>query len=355
MLCGFGYEAPVPATRSTVPPVAWSRGDGERIAVRIAHAVRDRDVAAACPRARSSAEHLISGGSFTTLTLISACASWPGTPSVATASNVSVPTVGVRAVKAKSPRAGVRAVPTLETGLRRLRARRPRQRIAVVVAAGRRARSWSTFFDARTVWVGITGAVVPCRRPTTWTSWPPCDVSVNATTVGGSGLGGVDTDEVATPRRRPSGAAWPVMGVADAAPTACTTTGCAQASVVAPASGGGAEADGRAHVAGARVPEVGGVDATAGRRRELGGDLVARARRVDLLRPARRSRRRRSTWPRTRARHRRCWRARRRSRGRPPRRRSASAGRRRRSRRAGAVASPTTTLGPTTPALGAPQ
>ncbi len=99
-----------------------------------------------------------------------------------------------------------------------------------------------TFLDAVTVWGAITGVVVPCMRPTTCTSWssPPLSVSVYATTVAGKGLATMAA--VATPRRRPSGAAWPVIGVDELAPTACTTTGCAHASVVAPASGGPAEA-----------------------------------------------------------------------------------------------------------------
>ena len=48
--------------------------------------------------------HVILGGSLTTLTLMIARASCPGTPSVATASNVSVVT-SFAALKAKSPRA----------------------------------------------------------------------------------------------------------------------------------------------------------------------------------------------------------------------------------------------------------
>ena len=54
----------------------------------------------------------------------------------------------------------------------------------------------------------MTGAVVPCSSPTTCTSWLPdgTDVSVNATTVAGSGLTSGDMAAVAMPRRRPSGA-----------------------------------------------------------------------------------------------------------------------------------------------------
>ena len=96
-----------------------------------------------------------------------------------------------------------------------------------------------TFLWAVTVWVGITGALVPWSRPTTWTSCVPDDVSVNATTVAGNGL---ITLAVAMPSRRPRGAN-PGMPLVAVAPTACTFTGLPQASVFAPGKGGPAEAE----------------------------------------------------------------------------------------------------------------
>ena len=63
---------------------------------------------------------------------------------------------------------------------------------------------------------------------------------MNATTVAGSGLAA--TAAVATPMRRPSGASCPGMPLTALAGALCTTTGCAHASVVAPGNGGFAEA-----------------------------------------------------------------------------------------------------------------
>ena len=201
---------------------------------------------------------------------------------------------------------------------------RPGERIAVVVARRSRARSWSTFLEAVTVWRADHRRGRAVQEPDdVHVLVRPRDVSVNATTVGGQRARRVDTTR--SRRRGRARAARPGRdAVADGTRRrACTTTGCAQASVVAPASGGAAEADGRGHVPAPGIPEVRDVDAAAGRRRELGRDLVAGARRVDLLRrPERRAAVRRHRGERAHGACRRR-RARRPSRGRPPRRRSA--------------------------------
>ena len=187
----------------------------------------------------TSFSHSITGGSLTTLTLISVRASCPGTPSVATASKVSVPT-WFAALKAKVPRAASATLTFAFT---------PVGCAPVDQVSGSPSSSLPVtctnvvmFLDAVTVWGAITGVVEPCRTPATRTFWSPggfC-VSVNATTVAGSGLS-AGTSAVATPRPRPS-AGQAGEGARRRGAAACTTTGCAQASVVAPASGGPAEA-----------------------------------------------------------------------------------------------------------------
>ena len=172
----------------------------------------------------------------------------------------------------------------------------------------------------------MTGAVVPCSRPTTCTSWLPDDVSVKATTVAGSGLIAL---AVAMPRRPMPGCRRGADGL--------------DRHRIAPGLGLGRRARQRgrcrgrrrADDAGARgIPQVGDVDAPAGGRGQPRIELVAGVVGIDLLRRARTRRRRPSTWQRTRARHLRTERSRRRSRAlRRPRRSAPAARCRRRCRR----------------------
>ena len=130
VLLVVGTKYQTPATRSTLPPVAPSRSivtgswlgsltQSETEIGRGVFLIAGTDV------------HVILGGSLTTLTLIVARASCPGTPSVAITSNESLSTL-FAALYVKSPRAASVTV-TLEPGLPGWRADRPRERIAVGV------------------------------------------------------------------------------------------------------------------------------------------------------------------------------------------------------------------------------
>ena len=231
---------------------------------------------------------VISGGSLTTLTLIGACASCPVTPSVATASKVSVPTT-FAARKAKSPRAASAASRSSPASSA---APRP------TTSAGRRRHrsplSWTivvAFLETVDVWAPITGGVVPCSSPTTWTSWLP------TRRVGEGDDGRRQRAQPAMAGRRDAEPAaerrvWSGSALEAVAPVACTTTGCAQASVVAPGSGGPAEAAvaSTLPVPGG-IPEVGDVDAAARRSAASRGAIwLPGLARIDLLRrPERRA------------------------------------------------------------------
>ena len=112
----------------------------------------------------------ISGGSLMILTVMTARVSCPGTPSVATASNVSVPST-LAALNAKLPRAasdGV-TVDAVAEGCAPVdhvsgspSSSLPITGTIVVV-----------FLDAVTVCAATAGGVVPCSRLATCTSWVP--------------------------------------------------------------------------------------------------------------------------------------------------------------------------------------